>query len=243
MNIYIDAGNTNIKCLLSYEDSEEFQLIQSVQYEDGLSQLLAQCADVDQIWVSSVLSNDFNSWLCEFADGLGFSKPVFVQSVTSCCGVSIGYEAPEQFGVDRFLALLAAYNNKNQDQIVIDVGTAITMDAILATGKHLGGVIIPGYLAMQNALIRSASAIGANTQGSLNIYSNNTTDALTTGCYYAVLEGMNGIIRHMVQNFERPPQITLTGGGAGLFKSGIKGDVTYFENLVLDGLKVMAKYS
>jgi len=243
MNIYIDAGNTNIKCLLSYESSEECLVIPSAQFKEGLTQLFADCIDVDQIWVSSVLSNDFNSWLAEFADGLGFSKPVFVQSEKTCCGVSIGYEAPEQFGVDRFLALLAAYHNNKQDQIVIDVGTAITVDAMLATGKHLGGVIIPGYQTMQNALIRSASSIGENTQGLLNIYSKNTTDALTTGCYYAVSEGINGVIRQMGQNFERPPQITLTGGGAGLFKSEIKGDVTYFENLVLDGLKVMAKYS
>ncbi|MDX1336027.1 MAG: type III pantothenate kinase [Gammaproteobacteria bacterium] len=243
MNIYIDAGNTNIKCLLSKKDSDEFQVIPAVHYKAGLSQLLEDCSNVDQIWVSSVLSNDFNSWLIGLADGLGFSKPVFVQSVKACCGVSIAYDVPEQFGVDRFLALLAAYHNSKQDQIVVDVGTAITVDALLATGRHLGGVIIPGYLVMQNALIRSASAIGDKTQGSLDIYSKNTADALTTGCYYAVLEGMNGIIRQMLQKFEGCPRITLTGGGAGLFKSEIKGDVKYFENLVLDGLKVMAKNS
>jgi type III pantothenate kinase len=243
MNIYIDAGNTNIKCLLSYEGSEEFQVIPSFEFKEGLSKQLADCVDVDQIWVSSVLSNDFNTWLGDFTDGLGFSKPVFVQSVKTCCGISIGYDVPEQFGVDRFLALLAAYHNNKQDQVVIDVGTAITVDAMLATGKHLGGVIIPGYQAMQNALMQSTSAVGGNTQGSLNIYSKNTTDALTTGCYYAVSEGINGIIRQMLQDFERPPQITLTGGGAGLLKSEIKGDVTYFENLVLNGLKVMAKFS
>ena len=243
MNIYIDAGNTNIKCLLIYEGSEEFQVMPSVKYRKGLSQLLAECSDINQIWVSSVLSSDFNLWLSKFTDDSGFSRPVFVHTVKACCGVSIGYEAPEQFGIDRFLALIAAYQNNKQDQIVIDVGTAITVDAMLATGKHLGGVIIPGYKAMQNALIRSTSAIGENTQGSLNVYSKNTTDALTTGCYYAVVEGINGIVRQMVQKFEGSPLITLTGGDAGLFKSEIKGDVTYSENLVLDGLKAMAKYS
>ena len=243
MNIYIDAGNSNIKCLFSYEGSEDIQVIPSVQFRQGLSRLLSGCTEVKQIWVSSVLSDEFNSWLDEFAHRLGFSRPVFVQSQKTCCGVSIGYEVPEQFGVDRFLALLAAYQNNKQDQVVIDVGTAITVDAMLATGKHLGGVIIPGYLAMQNALIRSASALGDDAQGSLNIFSKNTTDALTTGCYYAVSEGINGIIKQMAQNLERSPQITLTGGGAELFKSAINGDVTYFDNLVLDGLKLMAKGS
>ena len=79
-------------------------------------------------------------------------------SESSSMGVRNSYAVPEDMGVDRWLAMLAAHNLCEGPICVIDAGTAITLDLLAADGKHLGGYIFPGAELMCRALIRASTS-------------------------------------------------------------------------------------
>ncbi|HID72512.1 TPA: type III pantothenate kinase, partial [Candidatus Micrarchaeota archaeon] len=76
----------------------------------------------------------------------------FAQTSVACAGVSNSYDQPARMGVDRWLAMLAAFNHYRGNLCVIDCGTALTFDVVSAAGKHIGGLIMPGVRLQQNAL-------------------------------------------------------------------------------------------
>jgi type III pantothenate kinase len=67
-------------------------------------------------------------------------------------GVRNGYEQYERLGLDRWLALVGAYQQVRQACLVLDLGTAVTSDFVDADGRHLGGFICPGVPLMRNQL-------------------------------------------------------------------------------------------
>ena len=76
-------------------------------------------------------------------------------------GVSIQYEDPSRLGVDRWLAMLAAYSAVKGTCIIVDAGTALTIDVLAADGCHQGGYILPG-LALMRASLEQNTAIRLN---------------------------------------------------------------------------------
>lgn len=78
-------------------------------------------------------------------------------SAAECAGVRNGYRDPARLGVDRWLALVAAYRRRGQAVLVVDAGSALTMDLVDAGGCHLGGYITPGRRLLLEGL-RSSTA-------------------------------------------------------------------------------------
>lgn len=81
-------------------------------------------------------------------------EPVSAGSAAVGAGVRNGYSDPGQLGVDRWLALCAAFSRYQAPVCVVDAGTATTLDLVSATGEHQGGLILPGIELMQSALLR-----------------------------------------------------------------------------------------
>ena len=70
-----------------------------------------------------------------------------------------GYRDPERLGVDRWLALIAARERSKQPTVIVDAGSACTIDLLDSEGRHLGGYILPGLTAMGEALVRGTHQI------------------------------------------------------------------------------------
>ena len=168
-------------------------------------------------------------------------EPIFPETSSLCCGVFVAYQDPSQLGIDRFLALLGAYKQTGRACIVIDAGTAITIDAIDGRGQHLGGVIFPGWRQMKLCLQDAADRVLLDVEGVIDLFSKNTSDGVTTGCYYAAVCGVNEIVSQMKSEIGEEPLIVMTGGGARGLKNGIEHRLLVSEHLVLDGLEIMAK--
>gem|GEM_PF-835709 len=83
----------------------------------------------------------------------------FARSVAAAGGVTNGYARPETLGVDRWLAVLAAYQKWRKAVLVVDLGTAVTLDYVDDMGRHLGGYIVPGSHLMQSSLLKDTAAI------------------------------------------------------------------------------------
>ena len=115
----------------------------------------------------------------------GTSTPRWVVSSAHACGVTNGYEHPTRLGVDRWVALIGARHRvlahgAPRPALVVMVGTAVTVDALDATGRFLGGLILPGFGLMLRALEMGTAGLKAPTGDAVD-FPTNTSDALMSG--------------------------------------------------------------
>lgn len=97
-------------------------------------------------------------------------------------GVSIQYEDPARLGVDRWLAMLAAYSSVGGACIVVDAGTALTIDVLAANGDHQGGYILPGLALMRASLEQNtAIRLAADSRPSSLVLGHSTDQAVWNG--------------------------------------------------------------
>lgn len=164
--------------------------------------------------------------------------PVEIQWIkaTDCqCGVRNGYENFSQLGSDRWAALIAARSMLHEACIVANVGTAMTVDALSSDGVFMGGIIVPGLMAMRNALAVSTAAIEVSG-GSFKPFPGNTADAVYSGA----LSAMAGAVERMAEELHRaqgqPPSQILSGGDAESLLPLLSGNAMMVDNLVLEGL-------
>jgi type III pantothenate kinase len=163
----------------------------------------------------------------------------------SACGVLNGYQAPKNLGVDRWAALIAAYHLHQTDCIVVNAGTAMTVDALQMTpdgALFLGGTISPGLRMMQAALVQNTAQLPAES-GEYVDFPVTTEDAIYTGCIGAAL----GLIESQWQRLDKhakiPPTLLLSGGDATVLAKYLPQHLLkqhiIVDNLVLVGLMHM----
>lgn len=149
-------------------------------------------------------------------------------------GVRIAYAAPERFGVDRFLALLAAARDQRH-VLVAGVGTALTIDLLDADGQHHGGRIAASPTTMREAL--HARAVQLPPSGGTYVeFAGDTADALASGCDGAAIALIEHSRRHAERRLQAPVALLLHGGGAPALLPWLPPDTGHQPLLVLDGL-------
>lgn len=142
-------------------------------------------------------------------------------------GIRNGYREPSQLGADRWMAVVGAARRYGLPVVVMDLGTASTLDAVDDEGRHLGGLILPGPRAMLDALkggtaldIDPASALGADCATGVAGAAHDETAAAIEG---GVVAAQVGALERFVDWFEQQLgdnspallKIVVTGGGAG----------------------------
>jgi type III pantothenate kinase len=176
------------------------------------------------------------------------------------CGVKNGYDKAEKLGTDRWAALIAAWNIKQAPCVVVNAGTAVTIDALNETGKFIGGMILPGiYLMQQNLGLATAqlpSITLEKSTGSINnlhhnqyqdIFAKNTEDAMRAGAINAACGAVMQMHAALTIQCKKSPYILISGGNAHLIKDNLLGDVTnqalIVDNLVLRGLYLIENFA
>lgn len=159
-------------------------------------------------------------------------------------GVTNRYRMPAQLGADRWAALVAARRravaaNETSPQacIVVNAGTAVTIDALDASGVFLGGLILPGVELMLRALADNTAAL-RTAPGTFQEYPTTTPDALHSGSVQAVC----GAIEQMRQRLGGGGSICcyIAGGAAQEIAPRLSPPVEVVDNLVLEGVLVLA---
>lgn len=158
----------------------------------------------------------------------------------SLLGVRNGYDRPTQLGADRWAALVAAHSDQACNQLVVAAGTALTVDALRADGRFLGGIIVPGLALMRQAL-REGTAGLRPTGGRVTELPCNTDDAIATGTVFAACGAVDRIGGAMRGSGAPPARIVLTGGAAASLAPCLMPSPSIREHLVLDGLARIAR--
>ncbi|MCW8935951.1 MAG: type III pantothenate kinase [Gammaproteobacteria bacterium] len=206
---------------------------------DSATSLMVSCVAGEKI------RSRFEQWVSQnILTSVEFAVTRSIQN-----GVVNSYQNPEKMGVDRWLAMLAAFNkcHAQKDELicVIDCGTAITFDALDSRGKHLGGLIMPGYQTMLQSLMKSAENIkhdksAVYLEPKIAGLASSTNDALIMGCSQIILQGISGIINGYKNKSSAKLHCLVTGGDGRWVSSALTVDNVYDPYLVLQGLYIVS---
>src|SRR5436190_10115346 len=122
-----------------------------------------------------------------------------VRSQAEQLGVANGYRDPAQLGSDRWAALIAANRVGPGHKLVVNAGTALTIDALTAEGRFLGGVIVPGPALMRHSLDRGTAGLRL-TEGACAEFPQSTPDAITSGAIQACSGAVERLAHAMVSH-------------------------------------------
>lgn len=242
----IDAGNTRIKWGLF--DAAGNITSQGACLHTELAQLVLPQAS--KTVISNVAGSGVETHLNHLLEQ--HDNVQFIASQASACGVQNHYTAPAKLGTDRWAALIAAWHIKQSPCVVVNAGTAVTIDAI-DNATFNGGLIIPGMDLMQQSLYLATAQLpiqAARDDVEIDILARNTHDAIFAGALYAI----SGAIVQMAQTLhaktQQAPWILISGGNAAIIHRHVikahstlneqNHDVTnhavIIDNLVLQGL-------
>ena len=237
MILEIDLGNTRIKWRLRTESG---RLAGGTLAEESLENLARyfarQAWQPCQIWVASVRPRSANASLMNQCRELWQVTPGFAQTQVRTGDLVNAYRDHRQMGVDRWLALLAVQRVYGGPVLVVQAGTAITVDLLAPDGRHLGGYIGPGWQLMRQALAEQTAQVQLPAQApSWGTEPGRSTEEAVKAALAAMVEGLVGRGRSMLSQEAGEPRIVV-GGGDGENLAAKLNDATYWPELVLDGL-------
>lgn len=150
-------------------------------------------------------------------------------------GVHNGYIPPQSLGADRWAALLAVRRRTAECALVISAGTALTIDALDASGDFLGGMILPGLHSMRHALGHDTAQVGMQ-YGKLQAFPTTTADAVESGLIAACTGAITTVQAHLEKKSGSAPRLFLTGGDSASLRFFLPDGVTMVPGLVLEGV-------
>jgi type III pantothenate kinase len=170
--------------------------------------------------------------------------PLFAGEGKAAWQIAIDVEEPRSLGADRAVNAIAAHAKYPGDLIVIDFGTATTIDHIDGNGAYKGGIIAPGINLSLDALVSNTAklpriAIEAPRDGS--VIGRNTEDQMLIGVYWGYVAMLEGLIGRMKAQIGRPVTVVATGGLAVLFDEHTSIFNAVDADLTLQGLAMIAQ--
>jgi type III pantothenate kinase len=157
-------------------------------------------------------------------------------------GVRNGYKIPAQLGVDRWMAVLAAYNMMPKQNIcVVQCGSAITIDTVTAGGHHKGGLIIPGTQMMKNALFQQTHSVKIGQSDSdVSPFTDSTNAAVNHGVLLAAIGFVDRAVSGIETELRGKVANIISGGDAPMIIEHSHHTFMHEPELVLKGLALYA---
>lgn len=237
MRLLIDAGNTRVKWAYGQDGEWERGGALLAAWLPELRQRLMNGPSVREIWVSNVAGISVVESIETVATE--FDSPVhFITAQPAQCGVTNFYLSPESLGCDRWAALIGAWQKLGSACLVVNSGTATTIDVLNGRGEFYGGLILPGLNLMHSALCHAAAQI-EGPAGQFERFPRNTADGIASGAIQATC----GAILRMHHQLGAHTPILVGGGAAELLQPHLDGLAQEDQDLVFRGLSVIAEQS
>jgi type III pantothenate kinase len=249
MLLAIDIGNTNIvlglyqgKKLITHWRLATQAERTSDEYGVIISQLIDyagyRCEQISAIAVSCVVPPMLTT-AQELAQKFFKVEPLIVGPGIKT-GMSILYESPKDVGADRIVNGIAAYEKYHDTCIIVDFGTATTIDLISKKGEYVGGAIAPGLSISLEALIQRASKLPRiEVVKPKEVVGRNTINSIQAGIFYGYVGLVDGIVKRIQDEFRVRAKVVATGGLAPLVASECSSISEVDEFLTLEGLRII----
>ncbi len=251
MLLAIDIGNTNIVIGCIENDEILFKariatdrLRTSDQYGVEIKSMLeafgASKEDISDCIIASVVPPVFNSVYTGVYKVIGKQPMVVGPGLKT--GLNIHVDIPSQVGSDRIVAAVAALSEYTAPLVLIDMGTATTIEVVEPENTYLGGVIFPGVMVSLDSLTsRAAQLPGINLDKPKHVIGKNTVDCMRSGMMYGTASMLDGIIDRIAQELGHSSTIVATGGMAQFITPLCKHEIILEKDLLLKGLNIIYK--
>ncbi len=244
----IDVGNTRLKWAL-YEGARPGAglLAQGAEFLDNIDTLAdgawADLPSPDRM-LGCVVASDVVKHRVHEQMELWDVNPQWVVASAQEAGLTNGYDHPARLGPDRWIAMIGAWHRMlrmgpPRPIVVAMVGTAVTVEAIDAKGKFLGGYILPGHGIMLRALESGTAGLHVPT-GEVQAFPTNTSDALTSGGTFAISGAMDRMVQHVRAHCGQEPWCVMAGGAGWKMAPSLSIPFELVDSLVFDGLLEIA---
>lgn len=238
MNLLIDIGNTNLRWT-PYGAGAEWS-VRIARHSGAIPlDLLAAWEGIrppSRVIISHVGGPAVAEALRRVTRALWRVEPEYVRVASVAAGVRIAYENPERFGVDRWLALIAAHAERRQTTLILDAGSAATFDLLLADGRHLGGLILPGIEMMRTSLLMGTHIPRVEYEPTDVDWATDTTTAVAAGSLGAISALATRLYDRLAEAAGESPRFILTGGDAERLRPYLDRPSETIPDLVLRGL-------
>jgi len=165
-------------------------------------------------------------------------EPFWVTDRTA--GLTIEVERPEEVGADRLCNAVGAWEKYHQATIVVDFGTATTLDIINSKGAYQGGAIAPGIGISNAALATAASKLPHVEIGKpKRVIGKNTVECIQAGIYHGYVGLVDRLVGLSLEELKQPAKVVATGGLASLVAQESQTIQSVDRFLTLDGLRLI----
>lgn len=237
MKLLVDIGNTRLKWAFAHDG--RVPPSQAAMHGGEPAQVLAQLPvqPVDAVWIAHVTGAQHEAAIDAAILARYGVSPRYARSAPDWQGLQNRYAEPQRLGVDRWLAMLAAWSQSRGSFCVVDAGTALTADCADRDGRHLGGFIAAGLHTHERAVLgatrfatRDADAVYGGGLG------HDTETCVRQGAMLACLGAID-----RAAAIAGPDAVRLiTGGDAPRLLPHLPGDWQHHPDLVLEGLLALA---
>ena len=251
MLLAIDIGNTNIVMGCIRDDEILFKARiatdrtrTSDQYGVEIKNMLEAFGikkeDIHDCIISSVVPPVFNSVKTGVIKVIGKQPMVVGPGLKT--GLNIQVDSPSQVGSDRIVIAVAALAEYTAPLILMDLGTATTIEVVEPENVYMGGVIIPGVRTSLDALVNKAAQLpGISLDQPKKVIGTNTVDCLRSGMMYGTAAMLDGIIDRMGEELGHTSTLIATGGMAQFIAPLCKHSIILDKDLLLKGLNILYK--
>ena len=251
MLLAIDIGNTNLVIGCLKDDKIIFKARiatdrtrTSDQYGVEIKNMIetfgVSVADISDCIISSVVPPVFNSVKTGVIKVIGKQPMVVGPGLKT--GLNIHMDVPSQVGSDRIVIAVAALAEYKAPLILMDMGTATTIEVVEPENRYLGGVIFPGVRLSLDALTsRAAQLPGISLDKPKQVIGKNTVDCMRSGMMYGTASMIDGLIDKIAEELGHSSTIIATGGLAQFIIPLCKHKIILEKDLLLKGLNIIYK--
>jgi type III pantothenate kinase len=235
MILLLDVGNTRVKwAWLEYlEIAPSGAVAHDATHRSWQGEIEADGHRPSRIVVANVAGPAFAAALTLWSRAHYAVEPEFVLARGRLLGVTNGYRRPAALGVDRWLALIAAWRSAPRPTLVVNSGTALTVDALDGTGRHHGGLILPGVQMLGES--RAPWATGAELRP------DRALEGLPSDPVPLTLAALaDRALGAFAATTGTAPRFILTGGDAHVLEPYLSQPAEIVPDLVLTGLAIVA---
>lgn len=239
ISLLIDLGNTRLKWGIN-EGSSLRKTGGGAYQACELITILNEVDKPDAIFLASVAKPKVTKACVEACQQLWNITPETITTPTEAHGLKNSYAVPENLGIDRWLASIAAYHQAQNTVCIIDCGSAITVDLVDKEGIHQGGWIVMGYQKQLAEFSNQFPQLADNDLNERTIELTNQTDtakAIQSGCQLQTVAFINQAFTQAKQILGQGTQCFITGGDAVLFLPHLSHQPVHEPHLVLKGLQ------
>lgn len=245
MKLLLDLGNTRLKWAVHERGHDGWIRHGALAWQDDVPAALAAAwaglGLPPATFGASVVEPAREQQVAACVRACGGAEVRWMRTPAAACGVRNAYAEPARLGVDRFLAMVAARADGLGACVLAGVGTALTLDALDADGRHLGGLIAPGPQLMQQSLLGATAMVRPDHPGSLREVADNTADAVRSGCWQAAAALVERFVARIGPRLAAAPVLRLGGGDAEQLATLLAMPAQCVHDSVLRGLLVWAQ--